>query len=98
MGEGWLFQKEKEKENENTQELVFLIERRVQQLEQRISTLETKWTETEESSQRIFHRCAPLEARCRGLEQRMDIFLREREDIDHCERLEDGIIVISDSV
>ena len=81
-------------------------DRKLQAMEQRISTLELRINTTEEANQRLHNKWNGMEdrvlqhhgdirmlnVRCRTMEQRMDTFT-----FDHCERLEDDIIVVDES-
>lgn len=82
------------------------MDRKLQAMEQRISTLELRINTTEEANQRLHNKWNGMEdriqqcqgdvrmlnVRCRTMELRMDTFT-----FDHCERLEDDIIVVEDS-
>ncbi len=75
-------------------------------MEQRINTLEQRTNTTDEANQRLHNKWATVEdrlqqqqgdlrmlmVRCRTMEQRMDTASYE-----HCERLDDDIIVIDES-
>jgi len=82
------------------------LERKVQVLEQKIYDLESRIQNTDEANHRLYQKWNTAEerfhqqqgetraylARCQSLEQRMDLLA-----FDHCERLDDDIIVIEES-
>ena len=86
------------------------MERKYERLEQRFVTLEMRINTTEEANQRLYNKWNTIDERfqqmeglyqgdikglmirCRAVEQRMDTM-----SFDHCERLDDDIIVIEES-
>jgi chaperonin cofactor prefoldin len=82
------------------------LERKLQQMEQRMDTMELRLNTTEEANQRLHNKWNGVEdrfqqqqgdlrmlaVRCRTMEQRLDSIT-----FDHCERLDDDIIVVEES-
>lgn len=85
------------------------FDRKYERLEQRLSTLEHRTNTTEEANQRLYNKWNTIDERfqqlennfqgdikacmirCRAIEQRVDTW-----SFDHCERLDDGIIVVNE--
>lgn len=69
-----------------------VMEQRMSTLELRINTTEDKWNGMDDRVLQHHGDIRMLNVRCRTMEQRMDTFT-----FDHCERLDDDIIVVDES-